>query len=296
MPKESNMHIRSKLFVPGSRPELFDKAQISGADAISFDLEDAVVHSRKEEARANVRTFLESSPNTPQTIIVRTNPVESDQFSADVHAVTRNALHLINLPKVEAPEEIHAAIALIENAEREYEITRPISIIANIESPRGLRRVSEIACAHSRVVGLQIGYGDLFAPLGIDRRDTATVHSVMFAVRLAAGEFGLFALDGAFTDVADTEAFAAEATLAKKLGYEGKSCVHPNQIQSANAIFRPSDDEIKHSIKVLEIHQQESHQGIGAFVVDGKMVDEPLFRRAAAIVDLAKQMGILPKQ
>lgn len=286
--------MRSKLFVPGSRPELFEKALASAADALSFDLEDAVVESRKQEARDEVQAFLKRHQDAQKTILVRTNPVGGEHFFKDVASVTRNGLDILNIPKVESPEEVQETARQLEKFEAEFGVTTPVGILVNIESPKGLRRVAELAAASPRVMGLQIGYGDLFAPLGIDRRDVATIHSVMFAVRMAAGESNLICMDGAFTDVADVEGFAAEAGMAKRLGFSGKSCVHPRQIESANLVFRPSDEEIRHSLKVVAMLEEPAYQGVGAFVVDGKMVDAPLFEKARSIVKLARQFGLVP--
>lgn len=287
------MTMRSKLFVPGSRPELFGKALASKADALSFDLEDAVAESRKSEAREQIAQFLDNVSGTSKKIIVRTNHVATSHFAQDVRAVARNGLDILNLPKVESPDEIRSAIELLEKTERESGVKKPIAIIANIESPKGLRAAACLAATDRRVIGLQIGYGDLFSPLGMDRRDAASVQAVMFAVRMAAGEAGIFALDGAFTDVADLKGFAAEAGLAKRMGYIGKSCIHPTQIDTANLVFRPSREEIQHAVNVLERLADASTKHLGAFVVDGKMVDAPLFEHAQKIVAQARQEGLI---
>jgi len=150
-----------------------------------------------------------------------------------------------------------------------------------------LRAAAEIARAHPRVAGLQLGLGDLFEPLGFDRRDTASVHAAMFAVRMAAGEAGIFACDGAFADIANEAGFRAEAEMARRLGFVGKSCIHPRQVAWANEIFRASDTEIALARRVVEAARQASSQGRAAFVVDGRMIDLPYLKRAEAIVAAA---------
>jgi len=272
---------------------LFHKALSSAADALSIDLEDAVLESRKAEARSYVETFLGEAKGTAKKIIVRANPVSSPHFALDVMSVARDGLDILNIPKVEDPEEIFAAVRALDHAEKTFNVQKPIALLVNIESPKGLRRAPELAAAHERIMGLQIGYGDLFSPLGIDRRDVASIHAVMFAVRMAAGESNLVAIDGAFTDVADLNGFAAEAEAARALGYIGKSCIHPKQIDSANQVFRPSDADIQHALRVLETLKDVDQNGLGAFVVEGKMVDAPLFERAKAIVAQAKALGII---
>jgi len=288
--------MRSKLFVPGSRPELFDKALAGEADALSFDLEDAVVESRKAEARQILGDFLQRVADPAvkrgKRLIVRVNPLDTPHFVPDLQAVVRPGLDLLNVPKPETAEQVLQAVAALEQAERDNGIAQPIGLLLNIETPRGLRNAAAMACAHPRVAGLQMGLGDLFEPLGIARRDVDNVRSVMFAIRMAAGEAGVFACDGAFADVRDTEGYSAEAAMARRLGFIGKSCIHPSQVALANAAFRPSDEEIAHALKVVEAAGKAEADGIGAWVVDGKMVDGPFLTRARAIVDTAVRMGL----
>jgi len=281
--------MRSKLFVPGSRQELFAKALAGDADAISFDLEDSVADERKAQARADVAAFVETSAarDAAKLIIVRINALGSPEFEADVFALAKPGVTLINLPKPESADDVSEAIAAIERAESAQGLAEPIRLLVNIETPKALRAAAEIARAHPRVAGLQLGLGDLFEPLGFDRRDTASVHAAMFAVRMAAGEAGIFACDGAFADIANEAGFRAEAEMARRLGFVGKSCIHPRQVAWANEIFRASDTEIALARRVVEAARDASAQGRAAFVVDGRMIDLPYLKRAEAIVAAA---------
>ena len=212
--------MRSKLFVPGSRPELFAKALASDADAISIDLEDSVAESRKDEARAYVSEFLQSDDvvTSNKVIIVRCNALGTAHFEADLSALVQPTVELVNLPKVESAADVRLAAEALKQAEESNEVAEPIGILVTIESPAGLRRASRIASAHSRVDGLQLGLNDLFESLSIDRTDTANVHAAMFAMRLAAGEADVFAFDGAFADLQDDKGFREEAAMARRLG------------------------------------------------------------------------------
>ena len=159
--------MRSKLFVPGSRPELFGKALRGEADALSFDLEDSVSPGRKAEARAALQDLL-SGPvarESGKTLIARVNPCGSEHFEADVQAVVRPGLSLLNLPKVESVSEVFAAVQALEAAERANGVVEPVRLLLNIDSARGLRLACTLASAHARVAGLQLGLGDLFEPL-----------------------------------------------------------------------------------------------------------------------------------
>ncbi|AYD65536.1 CoA ester lyase [Achromobacter spanius] len=286
--------MRSKLFVPGSRPELFAKALSGPADALSFDLEDAVAPSRKAEAREHLARML-ADPQTAasgKTLIVRVNALDSGHFHADVQAVVRPGLHLVNLPKAESEADVVAAASAIEQARAANGVKEPVGLLLNIESPRALRRAATLAAAHPSVAGLQLGLGDLFEPAGISRRQNVAVQQAMFALRMAAAEAGVFAYDSAFANIEDEAGFRAEAELARSLGYLGKSCIHPRQVPLVNAAFRPTDEEIAHATRVVQAAREASDKGVGAFVVDGRMIDGPFLRRAEAILRSAQALGL----
>jgi citrate lyase subunit beta/citryl-CoA lyase len=169
-------------------------------------------------------------------------------------------------------------------------------VLANIESPRGLRNAAAIATADPRILGLQLGFGDLLEPLAIDRYNAAAVQQLQLDVRLAAGEAGIWAYDAAWAAVKDPEGYRHEAEAARRLGYIGKSCIHPSQIALANDVFRPSDEDIAAAVRVLDAWHGAEKDGVGAIMVDGRMIDAPFAQRAAAIVALARQFGLLRPQ
>jgi citrate lyase subunit beta/citryl-CoA lyase len=279
--------MRSKRGGPGSRPELFDKAWRSAADAISFDLEDAVVGERKAEARECVgRAIANLAGSAPKVLIVRVNPIGGPLFEADIDTIALVGLDVVNLPKVEDAETVRHASAILDRLESERAIGRRIGVLANIETPRGLRKAAEIAAASPRVVGLQLGFGDLFEPLGIER-SPATLTPIRLAVRLAAAEVGVPAYDGAFVNVSDPDAFRAEAATARAAGLAGKTCIHPSQIAVANDVFFPSDVEVEKARRIVSAADGMLARGVGAFVVDGVMADGPFISRAREILKVA---------
>jgi len=279
--------MRSKLFVPGSRPELFDKAWQSAADAISFDLEDAVADDRKSEARGYVAKALEHRAKSGKVAIVRVNPWGEPLFADDLEAVVRPGLDVVNLPKIESAEPILETARLLDRLERESGIGHRVGILANVETPRGLRMAAEIALAHERVVGLQLGFGDLFEPLGIER-SALQLAPVRLAVRLAAAEAGIDAFDGAFVGVADGEAFRMDAEAGRACGLAGKSCIHPSQINITNAVFLPRAAEIENARRIVAKADEMLARGVGAFMVDGVMADGPFIDRARAVLRIAE--------
>lgn len=278
--------MRSKLFVPGLRPELFSKALAGAADAISIDLEDAVPEARKTEAREFVSDLLasEAARGSGKRIIVRVNALGSPYFEADLRAIARPALAMINLPKLSGAADVRAAVSAMDAAG----IAAEVELLANIETPVALSRAVEIATAHRRVAGLQLGLGDLFEPAGIDRRVPANVHAAMFALSLAAAEAGVYCCDGAFPDIHDEPGFRAEAQMARALGFAGKSCIHPSQVAAANEIFQPDAAEIEQARRIVEAASVAEARGLAAFVVDGQMIDPPFLQRARRLLSITR--------
>ena len=280
--------IRSKLFLPGSRPELFAKGATGAADALSFDLEDAVPEDAKAVARRQVAEFVQSGAarEAGKLVIVRVNALGTPHFVDDIKALAVPGVDLINLPKCESADEVRAAAAAIAHMDS-ADASASAGLLVNIESAKGLRHAAQIAAAHPRVRGLQLGLGDLFEPLGIDRYDPANVHAAMFALRLAAGEAGVWCLDGARADVADEAGYLAEARMARSLGFIGKTCIHPKQVVLANSVFALATDEVEFAQRVVAAAREAAALGRGAFTVDGRMIDAPFLRRAEAILAAA---------
>ena len=289
--------MRSKLFVPASRPELFAKALAGDADALSFDLEDAVDETMKDVARRSLAKFLAGlEPDHGKTIIVRVNALATDHFRDDIAAVVASdAVDIVNLPKGESADDVKKCANAIARAERGRS-AREIGILVNIETPRAFRLAAEMAAASPRVVGLQAGWGDLIEPLGIDRYNPPMIESLLLAIRVAAGEANVWAYDGAWANIKDQEGYKREAEASRRLGYIGKSCIHPSQVPLANAVFRPTDAEIAHSLQVVVAARNAVAKGVGAFTVNGKMVDAPFIRRAEAILSLARKLRLIPPE
>lgn len=274
--------MRSKLFVPGNRPALFAKALASAAEMLSFDLEDAVAGDDKGAARAQVAAFLRGVPHraADKQVVVRVNAWHTSGWEDDLRAILPLDIDLLNLPKIESVEQLRQAIGEIEAVELQLGLRRAVDLLINIETPRALRHAAQIARAHPRVRGLQLGLGDLFEPHGIRRADLRNVHAAQYALRMAAAEAGVFAYDAAFPGLDDEAGFMAEADSARALGFAGKSCVHPRQVAWANAAFSPSEEEIEAARRIVGAATADG----SAFAVDGRMVDAPFLARARAVL------------
>ena len=287
--------LRSKLFVPATRPEFFPKALAGEADAICIDLEDAVAEDRKDEARSTAIELLAHAVDsgTDKTIIVRVNGCGTPHHDADIAAVARPGLRMVSLPKIESGDEIRQVAGRLADAADANGLEITPLLQPAIESPSGLRRAAEIACAHDSVAGLQFGLADLFEPLQIDRDDRAAVHNVQMQIRMAAGEAGVHAYDTVFADFRDADGFKEEAAASKALGFVGKSCIHPSQVALANAAYAPSAEEIARATRIIEGAREAEAQGLGAFNMDGEMIDGPFVRRAEAVIAAARRFGLM---
>jgi citrate lyase subunit beta/citryl-CoA lyase len=254
-----------------------------------------VAPERKAEARTQVAAALRDPATRAagKLAIVRVNAPGTPHFAEDLAALAGPGLDVINLPMVESAAMVREAVAMIEQAEAAAGAGAS-AILANIETPRGLRLAAEIACAHPRVAGLQIGYGDLFEPFGIARDEEAALQQVRLAVRLAAAEARIPAFDGALAAIAAPERCRAEAEAARRLGFAGKSCIHPSQIALVNAAFQPSAAEIARAARIVAAANEAEAKGIGAYTVDGQMVDAPFVASAHALMALAARLGLSP--
>jgi citrate lyase subunit beta/citryl-CoA lyase len=275
--------MRSKLFVPGSKPALFPKATASGADCVCFDLEDAVSDESKHTARADIAAYLASAREHPAATMVRINAADSAYFLADIEAVVGADIDYINVPKVDTGQAALAACELIVATAARLGARQP-GILANIETPQALGNAASIASAHGAIIGLQLGYGDLFLPFEIDRADEQALAYIRMTCKMAAAQAGIAIYDGAYFLKDDMDGFRQEAMAARRMGFAGKSCIVPAQVAHANSIFGPDSAEQAFAARVLEEYAMRSPDERGAFQIDGKMVDQVFVDWARMIV------------
>lgn len=265
--------ISSYLFVPGNRPDRFGKALAAGAGAIIVDLEDAVPAADKSAARDAVAAWL--TPQQPA--LVRINAVNTPWFADDLAMCIDRGATAIVLPKAEECDEI----ALIADRSRDR-----IAIFPLIESARGIANVSALA-SEKNVRRLIFGSIDFRLDLGIDGDDADELLYFRSQLVLASRLAQLSApVDGVTTDLQDEVRLTADTTRAKRLGFGGKCCIHPRQVDVVNRSFAPTADEIAWAHKVLSAAQAA---GGAAISLDGEMLDRPVYARAEGI--LARQLA-----
>ena len=296
---------RSELAVPGSRPELFEKAVAGGADYIFLDLEDAVAPPDKEHARDNVIAGLLGLDWQEQgkTVSVRINGIDTHYMYRDVIDVVERAGHRIDtilVPKVGVPADVYLVDALLTQIEHAVRIPRRIGIEVLIETALGMSNVEAIAASSPRLEAMHFGVADYAASV---RARTTSIggltpdypgdqwHYGISRMVVACRAHGLRAIDGPFGDFRDADGYTAAARRAAALGCEGKWAIHPTQVDAANAIFTPSDAEVVRARRILEAIVEAEAQGRGAAQLDGKMIDAASARMAQNIVALAESLG-----
>jgi citrate lyase subunit beta / citryl-CoA lyase len=276
-----NLPIRSYLYVTGYDERRIEKALASEADAVVLDLEDAVAPNRKEEARETVARVLESEPEKP--VFVRVNAVGTEPAAADIDALIGRHLAGLRLPKVEYVESVRLV------AETLGELRSEAVIQCLIESALGLERAFEIANSHERVTGISLGEADLAADLGVS--DEAGLLYARSRIVSAARAAGLpHPVQSVYTNVRDLEGLRHSTEQGKRVGFVGRSTIHPSQVPVVNEVFTPTEEEVAEAQELLDRLAGEAASGTGAFVLeDGRFVDRAVVESARLTLSLARR-------
>jgi len=267
-------------------------AHIYGPDSVMFDLEDAVSPREKDAARHLVFRALRDYDYAGVERIVRINGLDTPHGLEDIAAVVAGGVDAVRLPKTDGPNDIIAVERAVEAAEKRF--GRPagsVKLIAAIESARGILSVREIATASARLVAIAIGAEDFVTDLHTTRSpDGVELLAARSMIVLAARAAGIMAIDTVFTGVDDPEGFLREVRLAKQLGFDGKSVIHPSQIALAHSVYAPTPEEIAKARRVIAAAADAEAKGSGVISVDGKMIDKPIVERAERVLALAGEV------
>jgi citrate lyase subunit beta/citryl-CoA lyase len=288
--------IRIALFAPGSKERVMAKALESGADAVIFDLEDSVPIASKAEARMLVAQAIErAAAGSAPLVTVRVNAVATGMLEDDLAAIVRPGLDAIFLPKAEHVDDITGTASLLERLEVSGKLrSGTVEIIPMLESALGVYRCFDLLRASPRVATSCIGSaqdGDLQTDLGcawsVDGPELLYARSKVLLDTRAAGK--PCPLDGVFSNLNDEEAFIRDCTLSARLGYVGRTVIHPKQIAPARRAYAVPQEEIEYYGRVVkEFEAVEKTGAAAAIVVDGKLVDYAMYSRAKAVLSLAK--------
>ena len=282
--------LRTALFVPGNRPDRVDKAVKTSADAVIIDLEDAVVLTEKETSRSKVRDKI--LEHAERKIIVRVNSLESPFFQGDLAEVITGNLACLMVPKVESAAHIREINENLLKVEKEKGIVQgSVSIIPLIESAGAVQNIFQIATEKtepSRIYCVAFGSADYTLDMGIEiTREGAELSYPRSRIAVASRAARIEPpLDTPFMmDLKDMEALKVDAGRAKQLGFQGKLCIHPNQIEPCHAIFSPTKEEMFYAERVVQVFEEAEKEGSAAIQLDGKFIDYAVVERARRILN-----------
>jgi len=296
--------IRSMLFVPGGRRAMIEKAARSAADAVCLDLEDAVAMGDKPAARGVVSQALRELNFDGRVRMVRINGLDTPFAYRDLIEVVEAAgdcLDLIMLPKAGAAADVLFAGRLLTQIEQYRGFARPIGIEAQIETAAGFLEIREIARSSPRLEALIFGPGDYAASMRMpsasigepDAHDAAYPghrwHAVMHTIVAAARAHGLRAMDGPYAAFRDTPGFERSCAVARAMGFDGKQCIHPGQIEAVNSAFSPTPEEIAQAAGTVRAYEEAAASGRGTASFHERMIDAANVRMARVVLKRANR-------
>jgi len=282
---------RTYLFAPGNHPRKLEKVFTAGADAAILDLEDAVAAAEKIGARATVVAALKKP--RPCRGFVRVNAADTDFFAGDLDAVVGPWLDGVMLPKVESAAQLQAVDKRLGELERRHQMSPgAVDLLPIVETAKGVAAVAAIAAAGTRVRRLSFGAVDLAKDLRMLLTDDEwELTPARAAVALASRVAGLEApLDTVWVQFRDSDGLVASAGRARTLGFQGKMCIHPDQVAPVNAAFTPSEDEVAKAEKIVAAFDKAEAAGSASIVVDGFFVDYPVVDHARRTLALIKSI------
>lgn len=282
--------LRSLLFAPGNQPERLRKFPRIDADAFVIDLEDGTPEADKSAARAQLAAIVDELRAQPLGgyLLVRVNDPQSAHVEADLEAALGADIDGIVVPKLETSDQVRYFGAALARARRD----RPLAIVGGIESMRGVMAAQTLAGADPHLRALYFGAEDYITDIGGQR--TPAGLEVLYArsqVVLAARAAGLAAIDQAVVEIRDETRFRDDAGQGRQLGYGGKICLLPRQVELANALFSPAPAQVAFCRRLLEAAGAAARQGSGVVEFEGRMIDAPLLKRARAVAALADRIG-----
>ena len=285
---------RSMLFLPGNNPNMLINAGCLGADAVIFDLEDAVSPAEKDAARLLVRNTMRYMDLGGCEVVVRINSVDTEYWQKDLDTIIPYKPDVILLPKSAVPADILLVDSYISTLEEKLNLIQgKVRIMPLIETAMGVENAFAIASSCPRVCALFLGAEDLTADLQCKRtKEGREIEYARQRLVVAARAAGVDVYDTPFTDVNDDEGIVVDAQLAKSFGFTGKASISPRHVEVINDVFSPTLAEIEYAYEVLEAIRAAKEMGKGAVSLRGKMIDAPIVARAERTIAMAKALGL----
>lgn len=286
--------MRTSLYAGGTSPIKMIQAGFYNEDCLVYDLEDSVSTGEKDAARFLVYNAVKYQRPENKYILIRVNGIYSEYLDEDLEAAVRAQPDAIRIPKVEYAEEVKRIDKRMTEIERKAGLpVGQIQIWCNIESYLGVLNAREIATASPRVTAMALGAEDFTASMAAQRTKPGwEIFYARNAVLMACREAGISAQDAVFSDINDSEGLQTDLQMTRTLGFDGKTCVHPRQIDTVNACFTPSQKEVRNAQRVLEALEEAAKNHTGVCTLDGGMVDKPMELRARCTLAKAEAAGI----
>ena len=286
--------MRTSMYAGGTSPVKMIQAGFYNEDCLVYDLEDSVSAGEKDAARFLVYNAVKYQRPADKYILIRVNGIYSQEIDEDLEAAVRAQPDAIRIPKVEYAREVQRIDEKITAIERKAGLSEgSIKLWCNIESYLGVLNAMEIAASSPRVVAMALGAEDFTASMSAQRTKPGwEIFYARNAILMACRAAGISAQDAVFSDINDTEGLARDLEMTRALGFDGKTCVPPRQIDVVNACFTPSAREIQNAQRVLEALEEAARNHTGVCVLDGGMVDKPMELRARTTIAKAKAVGI----
>ncbi|KZL89010.1 citrate lyase subunit beta [Clostridium magnum DSM 2767] len=285
---------RTMMYVTASNPAIVKDAHIYGSDSIMFDLEDSVSVNQKDAARFLIYNALKTVNYRGKELVVRVNGLDTPFGIEDFKAIVKAKPDIIRLPKTETPEDVREADKLVTAIEKEAGMeTGTVKLMAAVESPMGIINCFDIAKSSPRLVAMAIGAEDFVTTMktvrSLDGEELIVARGQLLIACRAAG---IHALDTVFSDINDEEGFENEVRKIHKLGFDGKSVIHPRQIPIVHKVFSPTEKQIQYALRTFKAIEEAERNNSGVIALDGKMIDKPMVERARRVISLAKASGI----
>ena len=283
---------RSRLYLPGNEPKFMVNAGLHGPDGVILDLEDSVAPTEKDAARLLVRNALRTIDFGRAERMVRINQIPAGLD--DLDWIVPHNVHVVLIPKCESDDQVEAVDERIEKIRKAKGVKTPVYLMPIVESALGCIKAYKIAKASENVVALTIGLEDYTADIGTQRtNDGRESFWARSQVVNAARAAGVQPIDTVFADVVDMAALFASVQEAKALGFDGKGCIHPRQIEVIHRGFTPTDAEIEKARKIVIAFDEAQKKGLSVVSLGSKMIDPPVVKRAQRTIELAIAAGVL---
>ena len=286
--------LRSLLFVPGNTPRMLDRAIGLRPDAFVPDMEDSVPWDEKTNARNVTAAYIPELASTGVPVIPRVNSLDTGLLEEDLSAVVGSHVFGVSVGKMDNPEIVVEVAAILDQVEEAAGVEKGAThLVPWIESAEAIVKVYDICRSSERIVAVALGAEDFTNDMEIKRTDSdSELAYARGAIAVAARAAGVLALDTPFFSFRDPVALKANTEMSRAIGFKGRFAIHPAQLDIINEVYSPSDEDISQAQREIEAFEEAASMGRGSTSLDGKVIDVPVVKRAQALLERARAMGL----